>query len=137
MATIPATCACFIGGGADAGGEGDGESDGDGGTGFVGGGGATGLLRGPSVCELLIVVTTAEGLVAENLMKEEDEDGDEDAEVEDAVEQHGDGEFAILMHVIDVATDMSGRLKNLKSGFCLVKMTRGRRSGCGLSLLSA
>lgn len=59
-------------------------------------------------------------------MKEEDEDGDEDAEVEDAVEQHGDGEFAILMHGIDVATDMSGRLKNLKSGFCLVKMTRGR-----------
>lgn len=66
---------------------------GDGGEGFKGSlrGGATGLLRGPSAWELLIVATPWSFAVAENLKQEEEEVGAVEGEEE------GDDGFRILI----------------------------------------
>lgn len=88
----PAATAAGLGGGEAAGGEAGGDVDG--GTGFTGAG-ATGLLKGPSAWELLMV----------NLKVEEEEEGEYE-EHDDGVEDEG---FGSLMHENegdDEATDI-------------------------------
>lgn len=82
---LSATRALGVGVGGGGGGEVTGvdeigaDGGGDGGTGFTGGG-ATGLLKGPSAWEFLIVKMVV-GLVAENLkVDDEDEQGEDEEE---------------------------------------------------------
>lgn len=95
--------------------------------------GATGLLMGPSVWELLIVTPLAKGLDEENLKEEEGGGGEQE---EDGCEEEEDG---ILMYGNEVATDIfstpflfffslskySFFLVNLVLGFCLVMADLG------------